>query len=223
MLAPRLQRDELCWRRRRKPLGTYLLILFYILLFLPTYAIADVFEGVIEIKIAQTGLPNLGITYFVKPGWQRTEMPASSRGKVTIIRNLDSGIRYIVNHAAKSYIVMTGSRSMSGRPHKEDFSTAIKTGEQKKFHGYLCDLWEKKIKNGNTLSVWTTTELEPITAIDNNTKMRAGNLKGVPLLIVERSRDGKPFFRWEVTRLEKQKLSELHFAPPIRIPENRYA
>lgn len=175
---------------------------------------ADVFEGEIEIQIAQTGRPDLTITYFVKEGWQRTEMPPSSRGRVTIIRNLDSGIRYIVNHTEKSYLVMRGASTMGGKAKKEDFSTAVKTGKQKKLHGYLCVLWQKKIKNGNRLNVWTTTELEPITAIDNNTKMRAEKLNGVPLLIVERARDGKALFRWEVTRIQKKILSDFHFAPP---------
>ena len=168
----------------------------------------------IEVQIAEIGRPNLAVTYFVKPGWQRTEMPPSSRGRVTIIRNLDSGLRYIVNHADKSYIVMTGSRKMRDRTQKEDFSTAVNAGKQKRIHGYLCNLWEKKIKSGNTLSVWTTRELEQIPAINNNRKMRAGNLNGVPLLIVERTGDGNAVFRWEITRLEKEKLGDLHFTPP---------
>jgi hypothetical protein len=185
-----------------------------LLFFISTAAFAGDFEGIIEVRFQEHGRPQLTTTYFVKPDKLRTDMPAGPMGGVTVIRNHALDRKYVVNHAAKNYMVMSGSRVRREELVQEDFSDAIDTGRKKNILGYECSLLIKKTDIGGTLEAWVTYELKPMEVITWNRKMRAGNLKGLPLLIEERNKLGGRRSRWKVMRLEKKKLSDSLFAPP---------
>lgn len=180
----------------------------------PSHASQDGFEGQIEVSYKKSGLPAMVTRYFVKPDKKRTDMPPSRRGAVSVVRDHAANRKYIIDHTAKTYFVMPGSRKKSGRqPEKVDFSKTPKSGKKKQILGFECEQIIKKLENGTVLEVWFTTGLKPIKAIIDNMKMPAGGLAGVPLLILN-YRGGTLQSRWEVTRLERKKLADGVFTPP---------
>lgn len=179
------------------------------------------FEGQIEVSYKKSGLPSMVTRYFVKPGKKRTDMPASRRGAVSVVRDHTADRKYIIDHAAKNYFVMPGSRKKSGsQPEKVDFSNIPTSGKKKTILGFECEQIIKKLANGTVLEVWFTTGLKPIEAIIDNRKMPASGLAGVPLLILD-YRGGTLNSRWEVTRLERKKLADGVFTPPVDYKEIR--
>ena len=187
----------------------------------PSDASQGGFEGQIEVTYKKSGHPLMVTRYFVKPGKKRTDMPPSRRGAVSVVRDHAADRKYIVDHTAKSYFVMPGSRKKSGgQPEKVDFSKLPKTGKKKQILGFECEQIIKKLETGTVLEVWFTTALQPIRAIIDNRKMPAGGLAGVPLLILEYS-GATLTSRWEVTRLERKKLPDGVFTPPRNYKEIR--
>ena len=126
---------------------------------------ADVFDGA-------TGL------VFIKGNQSRTELK-SAIGNSVAIYDSKAGTGVVIREfGSQKLLIRMNAKNWTDKNKKYEGMTFTKTGETKKIAGYNCEQATAKLADGNTFTVYYTTEL----VLENkNYDAQFKNLPGVPL------------------------------------------
>jgi GLPGLI family protein len=126
---------------------------------------ADVFDGA-------TGL------VFIKGNQSRTELKSAIGNSVTIYDSKAGTGVVIREFGSQKLLIRMNAKNWTDKNKKYEGMTFTKTGETKKIAGYNCEQATAKLADGNTFTVYYTTEL----VLENrNYDAQFKNLPGVPL------------------------------------------
>jgi len=126
---------------------------------------ADVFDGA-------TGL------VFIKGNQSRTELKSAIGNSVTIYDSKAGTGVVMREFGAQKLLIRMNAKNWTDKNKKYEGMTFTKTGETKKIAGYNCEQATAKLADGNTFTVYYTTEL----VLENkNYDAQFKNLPGVPL------------------------------------------
>lgn len=126
---------------------------------------ADVFDGA-------TGL------VFIKGNQSRTELRSAIGNSVTIYDSKAGTGVVIREFGAQKLLIRMNAKNWTDKNKKYEGMTFTKTGETKKIAGYNCEQAIAKLADGNTFTVYFTTEM----ILENrNYDAQFKNLPGVPL------------------------------------------
>lgn len=126
---------------------------------------ADVFDGA-------TGL------VFIKGNQSRTELKSAIGNSVTIYDSKAGTGVVIREFGSQKLLIRMNAKNWTDKNKKYEGMTFTKTGETKKIAGYNCVQATAKLADGNTFTVYYTTEL----VLENkNYDAQFKDLPGVPL------------------------------------------
>jgi len=126
---------------------------------------ADVFDGA-------TGL------VFIKGNQSRTELKSAIGNSISIYDSKAGTGVVIREFGSQKLLIRMNAKNWTDKNKKYEGMTFTKTGETKKIAGYNCEQATAKLTDGNTFTVYYTTEL----VLENkNYDAQFKNLPGVPL------------------------------------------
>ena len=191
------------------------------------------FEGTIQMKGQGEG-GSQTINYLVKKDRVRIEFGEKSEDQAIMILDYNRKKIYMVMPDEKGYLEMALESIELGKTERGEVKEKlVKTGKTETISGYRCEQWLLKGEEGE-VEICAAKGIGFFLQPQGISAKRAGprsswtdqlTAEGLfPFRMVERSPSGEEKSRWEVTKVEKKKLSDSLFQPPagyekIQMPE----
>lgn len=200
-----------------------LIIFTFFFLCVPPLKAEDLFEGAITFQMTQ-GNKKFNMKYMSQGLRMRTEVATGPAGMSIALADYSKNKIYILMPQLQSYMESEfDPKNLGAKVGDATKDTTIEpTSEEEDILGYKCKKWITH-QNGKTSDIWIAKGIgkffEPMTGSANSSGVDAwkevlSKEGGFPFRVIQKSPDGKEFYRLEVTKVEKMALDSKLFEVP---------